>query len=244
MPHETHPVFVDQTKKYAHTVGERDYVTTENPYDHPLFKGFIDDKTYQEILSGVAVHCVDMLFYNPQNESFLIGTRQQEPHSGDWVIGGRMRGGESIADAAARNTKRELGIDIDRSKLRPAGHYNIVWDTREQPPTAVLDNEHTPRRIIGHATGAHNTSTLEIYPLSPEELEEISHNEEYSILRWVRPDEVLGAPEGAYHPCLVDMFADGLEAVTIPDPATTVDEARLRLHGQIAVAQAKLRQLG
>ena len=237
------PVFVNQTKKYAEVVGERDYVTTTEPGAHPLFKKFLGEETYKEVLSGIAVECVDVLVYNPQNESFLVGTRQQEPHAGDWVIGGRMYGGKSVADSAAINLKRELGLDIDRRKLRTVGHYNLVWDSREQPPVAVIDDPANPRRIIGQAKGAHDTSTLELYTLSPDELEQLSHNEEYSMLRWLKPEEVLAAPAGDYHPALVDMFEDGLEVVTRPDPAKDEAEQRLRLYGSIATAQSALRQL-
>lgn len=244
MSQESTPVFVNQTKKYARRVGDRNYVTAAHPSEDPLFKRFIDERVYAEALSGLAIECVDMLIYNPRNESFLIGTRQQEPQAGDWVIGGRMRAGESVQKAAIRNAKRELGLNIDPNKLRTVGHYNIVWDTREQPPVAVMDDEANPRKIIGHSTGAHNTSTLELYPLSFEEVAQLEHNEEYSSLRWIKPEEILNAPEGDYHPCLVDMVRDGLDTVTTPEPPRDIAEQRVRLEGSIAIAQTALRKLG
>lgn len=243
MSREASPTFVNQTKKYAYRVGKRDYVTTANPGEDPLFKKFLGEDVYKEALSSLAIECVDLLVYNPQNESFLIGSRQQEPQAGDWVIGGRMRAGESVEQAAARNAKRELGFAINPRKLRTINHYNIVWDTREQPPVAVMDDETNPRRIIGQSTGAHNTSTLELYTLSPSEAEQLDHNEEYSSLRWIKPEEILDAPEGDYHPCLVDMVRDGFDTVTTPEPPQSAAEQRTRLHGAIATAQMALRHL-
>ncbi len=237
-------VFVDQTKKYVHVPAEREYVTTSKPDDNPLFRKYVTDEVYAEILSGVVVSCVDLLIYNPKSEKFLIGTRQQEPQVGDWVIGGRMRAGEQIASAAARNVKRELGLEIDSSKLRTVGHYQLIWDSREQKhtPLGVLDDETNPTKIAGYSTGCHMSSTLELYPLDDKELQELDHNEEYSSLRWLSPDEILEAPAGAYHPCLVDMVHDGVETVTTPEPPRDPADQYVRLVGAAATAQSALRR--
>lgn len=244
-PSAEQPVFVDQTKKFVRLPNEREYVTTSAPFDDPLFRQRVgSDEVYGQALSSLVIDCVDLLIYNPETEKFLIGTRQQEPHAGDWVIGGRMVAGDTVAEAASRNMKRELGLDINTDKLRDVGHYQLVWDSRAQQhtPLGVLDDETDPHRIIGHSTGCHMASNLELYPLSKAELEQLEHNEEYSLLRWLSPNEILEAPTGEYHPCLVDMVHDGLEVITTPDAPHDAAEQRLRLAGAAATATAALRR--
>jgi len=238
-------VFVDQTKKFVRIPHEREYVTTSDPAHDPLFRKRIgNDATYGEALSSLAIDCVDLLVYNPRTEKILIGTRQQEPHAGDWVIGGRMGAGQTIAQSAADNMKRELGLDIDASKLQNVGRYNLIWDSRAQQhtPLGVLDDETSPTRIAGYATGCHMVSNLELYPLDDRELDQLDHNEEFSSLRWLSFGEILEAPAGSYHPCLVDMAADGLEVITKPGAPRDIAEQRLRLAGAAATTASALRQ--
>ncbi len=193
-------VRVEQTAKYARRVGDREYVTTDEPHGVVNFKRFASDEGYAEALSTKVIQCVDIMVHDRERDLILIGTRQQEPHSGDWVIGGGMRAGESVADAAHRNMYRELGFHIDDDQLTKVGDYKFVWDSRAQGSTANEDGQ--------EINGCHMSSTLVEYPVDSTQIDLSSFNEEYSNVAWVPGQDILDAPEGRYHPCLVDMVTD------------------------------------
>jgi len=237
MAGESNGVFVEQTNKFAQEVGDGEYLTSDHRGAEPLFKDFLEESEYRAALNGIVQHCADVLIYDPGAEQFLIGTRDQEPHAGDWVIGGRMRAGETTNQAAAVNVKRELDITIDPERLKKVGDYKFVWDTRAQPSTPMADG--TGRWI----TGVHDSTTLNLYPINADERTAIEHNDEYTRLHWLSADEILQAPRGQYHPALVQMINDSLEVLTRPEPPRTANEQRLRLTGQIATAKAALSRL-
>lgn len=237
MAGEPKAVFVEQTNKFAQLVGDNEYRTSEDTHERPVFKDFLEDSEYRSALNGIVQHCADVIVYDPDSEQFLIGTRDQEPQAGDWVIGGRMRAGETTNEAAAVNVKRELDITIDPARLKRVGDYSFVWDTRAQPSSPMADG--TGRWI----TGVHDSTTLSLYPVNADERRAIEHNDEYSRLHWLSADELLRAPSGQYHPALIQMITDSLEVLTSPEPPRTADEQRLRLSGQIATAQAALARL-
>ncbi len=196
----TSPILVEQTGKYAQRIGEREYMTSDEPHGVVNFKRYADDTAYAEALSTKVIQCVDIIVHDTQRDAVLIGTRQQEPHAGDWVIGGGMRAGESVSMAAHRNMQRELGISIDDELLVTVGNYKFIWDSREQPPV----NDEDGREV----RGCHMSSTLVRYPLSRNAIDLDGFNEEYEGLRWVPTEEILTASEGKFHPCLVDMVID------------------------------------
>lgn len=196
----TEPLFVPQTDKYVRKVGPREYVTTDEPHGVVNFQKYASDEGYAEALSSKVIQCVDIVIHDPRRDTILLGTRQQEPHAGDWVIGGGMRAGESVTDAAHRNMERELHVSIDDSLLTRVGDYKFIWDSRAQEPT--LDEAGQEIK------GCHMSSTLVEYPMSEEDLDLDSFNEEYSNVAWVPVSEILSAAPGVYHPCLVDMVSD------------------------------------
>lgn len=194
------PVFVAQTGKYVRWIGTREYSTNASPETAVPFRRFASDEAYAEALSTKVIQCVDLMVHDRERDTVLIGTRQQEPHAGDWVIGGGMRAGEAVADAAHRNMLRELHMHIDDNKLTPVGNYKFIWDTRAQ---SITHNE-----AGEEVRGCHMSSTLVEYPLHEEDVDLERFNEEYSHVAWVPTQDILDAPEGRYHPCLVDMVTD------------------------------------
>jgi len=208
----------------------REYITSDTGAKPPFLR-YISDEAYSEALSGAVIKCVDIMVYDPNTGRMLIGTRDQQPHAGDWVIGGRKRAGESDREAAVNNLRRELKLDVDEKSLIPVGtQYDMIWDTREQ--SSVLNEQ-------GHVVqGCHMTSTLLALPF---EEADMGFNEEYSGLRWVSPEEIIDSEPGAYHPTLVDMVTDTYERITRPEPATSLAEQQLRAVGQLATINAAIR---
>ena len=111
-----------------------------------------------------------------------------------------MRAGETVADAAHRHMRRELHMNIDDDQLSTVGNYKFAWDTRAQGSTLNEDGE--------EVTGCHTSSTLVRYPVYEEDVDLGSFNEEYSRVAWVPAADIMSAPEGTYHPCLIDMVTD------------------------------------
>lgn len=200
-------VYVDQTDKYVSEVGEREYKTVGHPGEELAFTRFAPDEAYAEALSSKVIQCVDIIIVDTAKNKVLIGTRQQEPHAGDWVIGGAMRAGQSTTEAAILNMKRELGVEINQERLKHVGDYKYIWDTRAQPETLNEEEE-----VV---TGCHMSATLLMYPVESGELSS-NFNEEYDQLRWMSPFEIVDAEPGTYHPALVQMSYDMLEVITRP----------------------------
>lgn len=191
----------------------REYVTSSDG-KHPAFTKFMDDGAYEQAVSTLAIACVDIVIYDPASGRVVVGTRDQEPQKGDWVIGGRMRAGESEHQAAVRNLERELGSQVARladEHLLPIGtHYSMVWDTREQDGTVNEAGE--------TVTGCHMFSCPMALPVAEAKFDSIARpNKEYSALRWEDGFELYEAPAGEYHPAHQDMVFDTLERVaTMP----------------------------
>lgn len=207
-------VKVEQTGKTATVRGSREYVTS-NTGEVPAFSKYIlDDAVYGEAISSLVQKTCDVLPYDPDSGRVLVATRQKEPHSGDWMIGGRKRAGESDIVAVTRNIKRELGDQVaemaDGRLEKIDKSYDVIWDSREQPSTVNEDGE--------PVTSTHQAPTIFALPISESEFNSAAApNEEYSGLRWEDAFDVIDSPEGEYHPAFRDMVADTLEQVTRPD---------------------------
>lgn len=227
-------IYLGQTDKHVTRMGGtggREYMTkTEADDVVPHFTRFVEDGAYAEALSGKVIQCVDIMIYDPAKGQVLIGRRDQEPHSGDWVIGGGMRAGETVADAAARNMKRELHVDIDKARLSEVGNYKFIWDSRAQNPTLNEAGE--------SVVSCHMSSTLELYPIDKEAINTQDFNDEYDELKWLDVLDIVDSPEGTYHPCLVDMVSDMLDKETTPEPPKTAEEAISRHMGAVAYIRA------
>ena len=234
---ENHDTYLPQTDKYVSRLDDREYLTVSSPEPTiPHFNNFVPNEAYAEALSGKVIQCVDVMVYSPETNEVLIGRRDQEPHAGDWIIGGAMRAGETAAETASRHMKRDLGIETDKDLLQKVGKdYKFIWDSRAQDATINQAGE--------EVVSCHMSSTLEIYPIDKDSFDTANFSQEYDELKWVNILDILNAPEGTYHPCLVDMITDTLEKETTPDTPKTVDEAILRHTGAIAYIKANNRPL-
>ena len=136
----------------------------------------LPDDEYGRALDSLVIATVDVMLMKPTGE-ILLAKRTFEPVMGVFETpGGRMRPGESFAQTAARNTKRELGIVVAPGRFRYIGSNSYVWAVRPMPP-----QDH----------GSHTISTAMVVQLTDQEASAIKLNAENSETVWISPVEVI-----------------------------------------------------
>ena len=80
---------------------------------------------YMNIIESAPVLCVDLVLVNSTGK-YLLVKRCNEPLKGEWwVVGGRVRKGETLQDAGIRMAKQELSVDI--YDLIPLGYFEALF---------------------------------------------------------------------------------------------------------------------
>ena len=124
----------------------------------------------------------------------LLGKRKVEPQPDWWFVGGRTRPGDTPAEGAARNVKRELGLAIETRRFVHVNTYSFVWNYRQQAPST---------------NGTADASTVFELPLTQAEADGLGPSKfdekEYADAAWVGPLDIL---EGDYHPALQQAVRD------------------------------------
>ena len=140
---------------------------------------FLSDEEYGKVLDSIVITCADIVLIN--KGKMLLGKRTRDPQPDWWVIGGRMKPGESFEEAASRNLKRELGLNIGLKRLKYLTTFSTVWEKRHHP---IKEN------------GIHSVSAVMYADITDEEKRMIKPNDEYKTMSWVDPKAVLN---GSYH---------------------------------------------
>eukprot|EP00401_Gymnodinium_catenatum_P042965 CAMPEP_0117501566 /NCGR_PEP_ID=MMETSP0784-20121206/23366_1 /TAXON_ID=39447 /ORGANISM="" /LENGTH=219 /DNA_ID=CAMNT_0005296827 /DNA_START=65 /DNA_END=721 /DNA_ORIENTATION=+ len=152
---------------------------------------FLPEEEYGRALDAIVKACSDIMVTSHDGEQVFLGKRKVEPQPGWWYIGGRSRPGESPQQAAARNVRRELNLELPPSRFEVVGNYSLVWQMRAQAPA-------------DHGTA--DISTVHQLKISAEEASAVLLDEkEYCEARWFRAKEVL---EGEFHPVLKQTLRD------------------------------------
>ena len=142
--------------------------------DFKSHASFLGDDEYGRVLDSIVVACSDIiLVYNNQ---ILIGMRTRDPQPNWWLIGGRMKPGESFQVAASRNLKRELGLNLSPDRLKYLTTFSAVWARRHHPPTE---------------NGIHTISAVMFVNITEEEKRRIRINDEYESIKWVDPSDLV-----------------------------------------------------
>lgn len=146
---------------------------------------FLADKEYGEALDTLVKACSDMLLVSPDGKRIFVGKRKVQPQPDWWFVGGRMFPGETPAKSCARLLRRELGLEIDTSRLQPVCCQSLAWAMREQLPK---ENGTTDSQFV---------LTLQ---LKEDEVAKVVLDEkEYEASQWLEPESLL---EGDFHPAL------------------------------------------
>jgi len=163
-------------------------------YVAPDFKSYavrMSDGDYSKALDSLVIACVDIVIVH--KELMLIGKRTVEPQSGWWIIGGRMIPGESFTEAAARNVKRELSLNIKPFRFKYLNTQSMVSPIRAQPPK-------------NH--GCHTVSIAMTLTITNNEAKDIKSSEEYEELKWMSPKDIVNGNSLKPHPALVQHAKD------------------------------------
>lgn len=147
---------------------------------------FLDDVEYGRALDVFVKGCADILVQDESTGEVLLVRRTSHPQPDWWVVGGRLRAGDSPAEGAARNLERETGVRVEPSRLAPLCVASMLFQKRKQPPAG---------------NGTADVSCFFLARVTAEQRRAVRlDGGEHSDARWVRPEALAG--DGGYHPVL------------------------------------------
>ncbi|KAF5833277.1 hypothetical protein DUNSADRAFT_10477 [Dunaliella salina] len=180
------------------------------------------DEEYGRALDTFVKGCADVILRDGATKEVLILKRIVHPQPDWWFMGGRMRAGETPQQAAAKNVKRETGMDIAPDRFRAVCAASYLWSMRKQAPS---DNGTADIVVVQSAeiTGPERDIASKDWD-----------TEEYEGAMWVQPQALVD--DAQYHPalrravlhlCMRDKW-DGLRAAVdaAKDDATIAGLAR------------------
>ena len=144
----------------------------------------LQDDVYGSVLDNIVLACVDIIFTH--KGKILLGKRTRHPQADWWLVGGRMRTGETMGASAHRLTKTELDIGVDPSRFTYLTTFAAAWNKRAFPP---------------ENNGTHTLSVVLTTSLTDSEVAGIVPNDEYSAIDWVDA-ELLAKDTVNYHSAL------------------------------------------
>ena len=127
---------------------------------------FLPDKEYGLALDALVKGCADVLISTGSGSSLrlLLGKRKVEPQPDWWFVGGRTRPGDTPAEGAARNVKRELGGlrgvrlvprgDLSRGRLQAGTNLDARARRSGGAAGALLARGHLFLRVAASGLGA------------------------------------------------------------------------------------------
>lgn len=122
----------------------------------------IERAEYLQILSKMPITCVDLIIM--YQDKYLLVKRNNPPAKDLWwFVGGRLMKGETLAHAATRKAKEEVGLDVVPRRIvnvvetifddGPDGinvhSVNICYLCVAHDPKVTLDGDHNKYRWIG-----------------------------------------------------------------------------------------------
>ncbi len=101
-------------------------------------KNYIPEKLYREIVKNMPISCVDVLIAS--RGKFLLGKRKNKPAQGKWwFVGGRIRKGERLEQAARRHVKTETGVSQIKIKKMLGTTESFFKDSAQGPGTHTIN---------------------------------------------------------------------------------------------------------
>jgi len=149
----------------------------------------LSDEGYFDARATLVVTCVDVVVRNGRGE-VLLCERAHHPQKDWWLVGGRMYKGDELAESAARNVEREIGLTINPKRFTYLTSANLAW---------LEDGDKSVRNGVN--PGVHTFSLIMMVTISDDEAAAICLNDEYveGGSQWLSLQDILLGP---YHSAL------------------------------------------
>lgn len=132
----------------------------------------LSDDDFKATIQNVPLIAIDFVILNDRQEMF-VGQRRNRPAAGSFFApGGRIRKGESLAEATKRISKTELGIELSQPNLTFLGHYDHIYVDDNFYGMPGVDTHYF---VCAYAVGLNDVAILNV---------ETAHKQ-HSDLKWV-----------------------------------------------------------
>ncbi len=90
--------------------------------------GFLSDEDFFHVVQHAPLVSIDLIVTRHGGQEVLLGQRRNPPAQGWWFVpGGRIRKGETLADAFQRISLAEVGVRLDISEARLLGAWTHLY---------------------------------------------------------------------------------------------------------------------
>lgn len=111
---------------------------------------WFSDHDYKKFIARFPICTVDTLFFDHDKKRILLFKRKNKPLKGVFFsAGGRMFKNETFADCAFRQSKKELGLSINKRRLVFGGIINEIHAESRYPHI----NYHSVNIYFGYVLG-------------------------------------------------------------------------------------------
>ena len=105
----------------------------------------IEESLYKDIISNIPILCVDVVLWH--EDMIILIKRTSEPFKGVyWVIGGRVKKNETLANAAIRKIKEETNLDVNRVNM-----IGIYEDEYDESAFGKIEGKYHTVAVVFHA---------------------------------------------------------------------------------------------
>lgn len=153
---------------------------------------FLEDGEYGRALDCLVKGVCDILLVRGEgnDERIFLGQRRVHPQPDWWLIGGRMKCGETASQAAARAVFRETGLQPKAEDLTFINVYTFSFGLRQQAP---------------QENGTCDVSIVQAYRVTGD-VEPKLDSGEYRSGMWYAASEVMNCER--FHPAIRHIIAD------------------------------------
>jgi colanic acid biosynthesis protein WcaH len=134
---------------------------------------FIEDQLFTEIVGLLPIVTTDLVIFNENKQQILLFKRTNKPAQNLYFTpGGRLFKNEDLLAGIIRQSKREIGLDLDPNKLTFGGVINEIWS----------DSEFANYNY-------HAVSIFWSYVISSQEIINLALDRQHSVYQWFNIDD-------------------------------------------------------